>query len=319
MALRKNDRPLAWVTGAGGFLGRHVALALTKRGYDVAGFVRYSDLNAELTRRWGFRSIEQGSFDAPLLRRAEEYAGPPVVVFHAIGSGSVAQADSDPSADEQRTLRTTECLLEELAQTAPRARLIYPSSAAVYGDVAAGTIAEDAPTRPISVYGVNKLAAEAICRQFAKGTGRQGAVIVRFFSVYGPPQRKLLLWEVGQRLLAGERNIALGGTGEETRDFLHVTDAARIVATLAAAADPPSLVNAGSGRATSVRTLVETLGSFLGARVKIRFDGYSRPGNPPYQQADVSQLARIGFKASVPLEPGLAEYARWLQREVSGR
>jgi UDP-glucose 4-epimerase len=318
LALR-NDRPLAWVTGATGFLGRNVALALAKQGYDVAGFVRHSDLNVELTSRWGFRFIEQGPFDAPLLRRVEEHAGPPLVVFHAIGSGSVAQADADPSADKQRTLRTTECLLDELAKTAPRARLIYPSSAAVYGDIPAGTIAEDASTRPISVYGANKLAAEALCRKFAKGSGRGGVVIVRFFSVYGPPQRKLLLWEIGQRLLAGERDIALGGTGEETRDFLHVIDAAGIVTALAAAADPPSLLNAGSGRATSVRTLVETLSSFLGVRVKIRFDGHSRPGNPPYQQADVSRLARIGFKASVPLERGLADYARWLRGEASGR
>ena len=316
MALR-NHRPLAWVTGATGFLGRNVALALAKQGYDVAGFVRHSDLNVELTTRWGFRFIEQGPFGAPLLRRAEERAGPPVAVFHAVGSGSVAQAEADPSADKQNTLRTTESLLEELTHTAPRARLIYPSSAAVYGIVAAGPTGEDTPTKPVSVYGANKLAAEALCREFAKGSGRHSVVIVRFFSVYGPPQRKLLLWEVGQRLLAGERDIGLGGTGDETRDFLHVTDAAGIVATLAAAADPPSLLNAGSGRATSVRTLVETLASFLDVRVKIRFDGHSRLGNPPYQQADVSRLARIGFKASVPIELGLADYARWLRGEAS--
>ena len=210
----RNGRRLAWVTGATGFLGRNVALALAKQGYDVAGFARHSDLNVELTSRWGFRFIEQGPFNASLLRRAEEQAGPPVVVFHAVGSGSVAQADADPSADKQRTLRTTECLLEELAQTAPRARLIYPSSAAVYGIVAAAPTGEDAPTKPISAYGANKLAAEALCREFAKGTGRHSVVIVRFFSVYGPPQRKLLLWEVGRRLLAGEHDIALGGTGE---------------------------------------------------------------------------------------------------------
>ena len=168
MAL-KNHRPLAWVTGATGFLGRNIALALAKQGYDVAGFARHSDLNVELTSRWGFRFIEQGPFGAPLLRRAEERAGPPVAVFHAIGSGSVAQAEADPSADKQRTLRTTECLLEELTHTAPRARLIYPSSAAVYGIVAAGPIGEDAPSKPISVYGANKLAAEAMMSRVCEG------------------------------------------------------------------------------------------------------------------------------------------------------
>jgi UDP-glucose 4-epimerase len=306
------DRPLAWVTGATSFLGRHVALTLARRGYDVAGFARPSAIEPGTREDWGFRFVECGAFDAALLRRIRDRAGPPQAVFHAIGSGSVGQADADPVADCERTLRTTECLLEELTQTAPGARLIYPSSAAVYGIVPAGPIGEDAPTKPISVYGANKLAAEAMCREFAKSAGRQG-VIVRFFSVYGPPQRKLLLWEVGQRLLAGERDIVLGGTGEETRDFVHVSDAAGIVASLAAAANPPSLVNAGSGRATSVRTLVETLASSLGVCAEIRFNGHSRPGNPPYQQANVSGLASIGFAATVPLEQGLADYARWLR------
>jgi nucleoside-diphosphate-sugar epimerase len=102
---------------------------------------------------------------------------------HAIGAGSVAQAEADPSADKQNTLRTTECLLEELTQMAPRAGLIYPSSAAVYGIVAAGPIGEDAPTKPISVYGANKLAAEQLCRGFAKVSGRDSVVCAILFRI----------------------------------------------------------------------------------------------------------------------------------------
>jgi UDP-glucose 4-epimerase len=315
---REFERPLAWVTGATSFLGRHVALALARLGYDVAGFARAAAIEPGLAVQWGFRFIECGSFDAALLRRVWERAGPPVTVFHAIGSGSVAQADSDPAADGERTVRTTESLVEQLGRTAPAARLIYPSSAAVYGVAAATPISEDAPTGPISVYGKNKLLAEAICRDYATRNGQQ-SVIVRFFSVYGPPQRKLLFWDIGQRLLAGERAITLGGSGEEARDLIHVSDAAAIVAALAGAASPPALLNIGTGRATSVKTLVEILARALGVTADIRFDGRSRPGNPPYQQADVSRLAGLGFAASVPLERGLADYANWLRSATSSR
>jgi UDP-glucose 4-epimerase len=307
------DPPLAWVTGAGGFLSRHVGLALAKCGYEVVGFVRNPDLNAELTSSWGYRTVESGPFDRALLQQALKRAGPPAIVFHAIGSGSVAQADADPADDQRRTLQTTECLLEELNRNATGARLIYPSSAAVYGITPRGPVSEDAPTKPISVYGANKLAAEAMCFDFGRG-GVAQTTVVRFFSVYGPPQRKLLLWDVGQRLLAGERKIALGGTGEETRDFLYVTDAAAIVAMLATTTSPPALFNAGSGQPATVRKLVETLASVLGVGAEFRFDNHSRPGNPPHQQADIAGLAKFGFAPSVPLEQGVADYARWLRK-----
>lgn len=312
------DRPVAWVTGATSFLGRHVARALARRGYDVAGFARASAVGPELVAQWGYRFIECGPFDVALLRRARERGGPPMAVFHTIGSGSVAQADFDPAADRDRTFRITQRLVEQLDGTVPRARLIYPSSAAVYGVSATGPIGEDVPAEPISVYGKNKLAAEQICHDYAAHDGRQ-SVIARFFSVYGPPQRKLLLWEIGQRLLAGEQSITLGGTGEETRDLIHVTDAAAMVVALVVAADPPSLINIGTGLVTSVRNLVEALARALGATAEIRFDGRSRPGNPPYQQADISRLAGLGLAASVPLDRGIADYAKWLRSVTPGR
>ena len=305
------DRPLAWVTGATSFLGRHVALAMAKQGYDVVGFGRRSAIEAGTWEEWGFRFIELGTFDAALLRRAQDRAGPPQAVFHAIGSGSVGQADADPAADSERTLRTTACLVEFLSQTASGARLIYPSSAAVYGVSPAGPISENAPMAPISVYGANKLRAEGICRHYtARNT--QPSVIVRFFSLYGAGQRKLLFWDIGQRLRAGERTLVLGGTGEETRDLIHVSDAAAIAAAVAVAASPPSVINAATGRATSVKTLVEMLVSALGVTAQIRFDGRSRPGNPPYQQADISRLAKLEPGQFIPLEQGIAGYARWL-------
>ena len=174
------NRPVAWVTGATGFLGRHVSLALMRRGYDVVGFARSSHAGSEMMTQWGLSFIEFGSIDRALLNRAESRAGPPVVVFHAIGSGSVGQASADPAADIDRTLRTTECLLDLLNQRIPGARFIYPSSAAVYGITAARAINEDEPTKPISLYGENKLGAEAICRDFARRSGRQ-IVVLQFF------------------------------------------------------------------------------------------------------------------------------------------
>jgi UDP-glucose 4-epimerase len=309
-----DERPQAWVTGARGFLGRHVGQALAKRGYEVTGFVRNPDLNAELITSWGFRDIQTGLFEGGVLKQALKRSGPPAIVFHGIGSGSVAQADSDAAADDSRTTRTVTLLTEELSRNAPGVRLIYPSSAAVYGAAAPGPIDEKAPTKPISAYGANKLVAESICLDFVR-RGEGSATIVRFFSVYGPPQRKLLLWDIGQRILAGERKIMLGGTGEETRDFLYITDAAKIIATLAAAATPPMFVNAGSGEPTMVRDVVRMLATALDVDAEFHFSGLLRPGNPLHQHASVSRLTDLGFAPTTPLVTGIGAYAKWL-REV---
>lgn len=305
-------RRVAWVTGATSFIGRQVALSLAQHGFAVAGFARHP---IEVTKDTGYSFIESGPFSASLLQRGYERAGAPAVVFHAIGASSVSQASADPIADVERTLRLTECAVEAVGRLAPQARFIYPSSAAVYGQKGLGPISEDSPVQPASLYGENKLHAEKICEDISRRNGLK-IVIARFFSVYGPPQRKLLLWDLGTRLISGEREILLGGTGEETRDFVNVKDAAAIIGALAVAPQPPQLLNVGSGLATSIRTLAKKLSVALNVQADIAFDGQSRPGDPPHQQADISRLSALGIPLQTSLEQGLLEYANWLRVAV---
>jgi UDP-glucose 4-epimerase len=305
-----HDRPTAWVTSATSFLGTRISRELNQKGYRVIGFTRRHGLAPAATE--GFDQIVSGPFEQILLRGVLDQHGPPSAVFHAIGSGSVGQALADPVADLERTVSTTRILVETLATMNISARLIYPSSAAVYGAHDFGPIAETAAVQPISAYGQGKAAAEQVCRQLAQHTSLQ-VVILRLFSVYGPPQRKLLLWDLGRRLLAGERDIVLQGTGEETRDFIHVSDAARIVVSLFSCAGPPALLNIGTGRATSVRHLATQLTIALDVTTNVRFGGTPRSGDPIHLQSDTSRLASLGLNSFVPLEQGLVDYARWLR------
>jgi UDP-glucose 4-epimerase len=297
----------AWVIGVTSFLGRRVSQQLAAVGYGVTGFAR-RDIGDQWAKRWGFTSVYSGTFEFDLFERAGRQRAPSVV-FHAVGSGSIGQAEEDPGADLERTLGTTQRLIDALCQLAPSARLIYPSSAAVYGAVGPGPISEDSPTHPISIYGQNKLLTEELCR---RESHKLDIVIARFFSVYGPPQRKLLLWELGERLRSGYHVVELGGTGEETRDFIHVGDAAAIAVALAEAPRHPGIVNVGTGRASSIRTLVSMYARILKVSAQIRFSGQPRPGDPPHQQADVSRLMALGVGPHVPLEEGLVDYAGWL-------
>jgi UDP-glucose 4-epimerase len=303
-----------FVTGAGGFLGRHIASALVQAGRRVIGFGRRaSDAQA------GLGVLEPSAFVAgdlsrTDLARAVKTHGAPAVLVHAAGGSSVGASIADPEGDLARNVGSLKESLAFLAEHAPGARLVYLSSAAIYGAGASGPIAETARPDPVSPYGRHKQMAEALIGEASAAWGVDAA-IVRFFSAYGPGLRKQLLWELAGRLMARPAEVALSGTGEEARDFLYADDAAAL--TLALAGLPrqaePLIVNGGSGQAVTVRQVAETLRDALGLDTPIRFSGESRPGDPKRLTADISRARALGFEPRVSLEDGMTRAALWLK------
>jgi UDP-glucose 4-epimerase len=304
---------LAWVTGARGFLGRHVARHLQSEGWQVVG-IGHGEWKAEDAEAWGLASWRRAEVEVSALRDLAAACGPPELIFHAAGSGSVGFSLDQPLADFERTVVTTAAVLEAMRTIAPAARLVYPSSAAVYGVTANSPIAETSPVAPVSPYGAHKAMAEHLCLTRGRQFGLRCA-IVRYFSVYGPGLRKQILWDLVQKIAAGPADVELHGTGDETRDFLHVEDAARIVSLVSGAvADEPVVINGGSGHALSVRELAELVASELGERPTIRFSGQRRPGDPPFYRADTGRLTRLGFVPGWTLQAGVRDYLAWLRK-----
>lgn len=308
---------LAWVTGGRGFLGRHVARQLHATGWRVIG-VGNGDWSGEEARSWGLELWCKAEIDLQALEGLAATAGRPDLIFHAVGGGSVGFSLEWPLADFQRTVATTAVVLEAARSLAPAALIVYPSSCAVYGMAGKGPISETTPLAPVSPYGVHKVMAENLCLSGNRHFGLRCAII-RYFSVYGPGLRKQLLWDLAHKIAANPQEVRLHGTGEETRDFLHAEDAARIVSLVAdAARDQPLIINGGSGAAVSVRELAEGVAAQLGEQTVIRFTGQSRPGDPPHYQADISRLKRLGFTPAWALQDGLRDYVNWLRKADSG-
>ena len=149
------------------------------------------------------------------------------------------------------------------------------------------------PLRPTSPYGVHKKMAEDLCRSYAQHFGARIA-LVRLFSVYGIGIRKQLLWDACSKLCQGI--VDFNGTGNETRDWLHVNDAALLITIAekhAAAACP--VVNGGEGRAVSICEVVELLASRINGALSPVFSGLQRPGDPTNYQADISGAIDWGW------------------------
>jgi UDP-glucose 4-epimerase len=299
---------VAFVTGAGGFVGRHVVSALAGAGWRTAAFGPRTPPRDDGLGLLGASAWFTGPVSRTGLAAAAEAMGPPALAFHAAGGASVGASLADPDADFAKTVGSLREMLAFLADAAADAKLVYPSSAAVYGSGAAGPIPETAALAPISPYGEHKLEAERLIAE-----AELDAVIIRFFSVYGPGLRKQLPWELAGRLAGPEPVIQLQGTGEEARDFLHVDDAVRLVGLAAGLprAEAPVILNGGTGEAVTVRRMAETLRLAMGSAKPVGFSGQARAGDPASLVADIGRARALGFEPRVALDEGLAGFAAW--------
>lgn len=301
---------IAWVTGARGFIGSHLALHLRARGHEVYG-IGHGQLPAESWPRAGLTAWSNSDVNAEALGQLARQSGVPDLVFHLAGGSAVSASLSAPYEDFTRTTNTTAALLDWLRTHSPRSRLVVASSAAVYGDTGGVAADESRPPAPVSPYGFHKLMMELLCQEYARVFGLETAIL-RMFSVYGEGLRKQLLWDCGAKLMQARDSIELGGSGEELRDWIHVEDAAHMLGQMAALASVECpIFNGGSGNALKVREVVAMLSESLGRRVKIGFSGVRRPGDPIVLVADGRRAAQAGLSCQISAKIGIQRYADW--------
>ena len=302
----------ALVTGAHGFVGRHVARRLADAGWYIAG-IGHGDWDAEEHRACGVVDWTSGDITPEALQGFDRIQ----LIVHCAGGASVAASLIDPHADFRRTVTTTADVLDFARRQSPPAAVVYPSSVAVHGVTSLDVISEDAPLRPVSPYGLHKKIAEDLCRFHAQHWDVPVA-IVRLFSVYGRGLRKQLLWDACNKIAGDE--LVFFGTGDEARDWLHVDDAAALLIAAAGhvALDAP-VVNGGTGTGTATRDVVRGLCRLLGHAAEPRFSGVSRPGDPPRYVADTARSRAWGWESQRSLEDGLDDYARWFRTLPQGQ
>jgi len=302
------ERASIVVTGAYGFLGRHVARLLAQNGHTVLG-IGHGGWDGDEWKSWGLSAWRQTDITLAAL---EQYAETPSLIVHCAGSGSVSFSVEHPLADFERTVTTTAHVLEYVRLHAPSCRVVYPSSASVYGTVETMPIREDCHTAPISEYGVHKLMAEQMVVSYARQFG-VSASIVRLFSVYGCGLRKQLLWDACRKF-AG-RDAVFTGTGNEVRDWLHVDDAAELLlaASEHASSECPT-VNGGSGIGVTVRDVLRHLGDHLRCDLTPSFSGTRRTGDPSRYVADTKESTGWGWQPKRHWKEGVAEYVTWWTR-----
>jgi UDP-glucose 4-epimerase len=306
----------ALVTGVAGFIGSTLADRLLEDGIDVLGIDCFTDYYPRAVkernlsgpaRHSSFRFVESRLQDADLAALLSDRTH----VFHLAAQAGVRKSwGRDFEIYTSNNIDATQRLLEACAR-ARLERLVYASSSSVYGDQVAMPMREDALPRPVSPYGVSKLAAEQLCYLYHVTDGVP-AVSLRYFTVYGPRQRPDMGFHQFLRATLRNQPIKVYGDGEQTRDFTFVSDA--VDATIAAATRgvPGRVYNIGGGSRVSINQVIEMIRRVCGCRPDVAIDP-AQKGDMRHTYAD-TQLARrdLGFVPKVTLEDGLASEYRWL-------
>lgn len=296
--------PIALVTGANGAIGRYAVAQLKRASWTVGGLghgpITWTADSA--IDHWIAGDVSSENLDA-----MAERLGLPDLVINLIGGSAVGPSLTTPLNDFERTVTATIRLLNWIWARSPTARFIAVSSAAVYGGSHSNPIAEDTVPDPLSPYGHHKLMMEQAVRYWGK-IFHISSVIARPFSVYGVGLQKQLVFDLSKRLSTAPKELVLSGTGAETRDWISIKDAARILVNLTdhASTDVP-VYNLCAGEGRTVAELANVLAQAWGYGTKITFDGVSRPGDPIHLVGSNTRMQAAGLRHQVSLQEGLAE------------
>ena len=289
------------VTGGAGFIGSHLVHRLVSEGYSVTiidDFSRGKLTNLDCIRE----KIRMEKMDICDRDRLDDVLQDADGIFHQAALGSVPESWKNPDTYQRVNVDGT----ENVFRTASRhhIKVVYASSASVYGDIQRIPITEDFERKPISPYGRTKLDCETMAERYME----KGSQIVglRYFNVFGAgqnPDYAGVITHFLNRLNAGEPPIIFGD-GSQIRDFTFVGDV--VGANLAAmAGNVGGFFNIGGGRSTSIADLARMMTRLSGRHVKPMYED-PRPGDAKISTADISKSARLlGWSPKTSLEYGL--------------
>jgi nucleoside-diphosphate-sugar epimerase len=310
------------VTGAAGFIGSHLAERLVDLGHEVIGVDCFLDYYPRAVKEQNLRALRQHA-----RFRAEEHdlcradlepllAGVEWVFHQAAQAGVRASWGRDFEIYALHNVLATQRLLEASRDLGVR-RFVYASSSSVYGDTTDLPMREQSLPRPISPYGVTKLAAEHLCWLYWKNYGLSTASL-RYFTVYGPRQRPdMAMHRFLKGALTGSE-ITLYDDGGQTRDFTYVSDVVTANVAAAERAEGGEVFNIGGGSQVSINQVLATIEAIAGQPLRIKRDARQK-GDVRHTAADCTRAReRLGFRPAVPLAQGLRQEWEWIRGENDG-
>jgi len=299
------------VTGAAGFIGSHLLRVLLERGHEATGWDAFTDyydpaLKAENARGLPVERVDLAQDELDL----EGVDG----VFHLAGQPGVRSFGGIFPVYVRQNVLASQRLFEAAVQA--RTRTVLASSSSIYGDAAAYPTSEDTSPRPLSPYGITKLASEHLAHAYSQEFGLD-SVVLRYFTIFGPRQRPDMAFARMVACLAEGRPFELFGDGTQSRSFTYVDDA--VQATILAMERGPAgaTYNVGGGVEVSMLQAIEALARIAGRRLEL-VRSPRREGDATRTAADTSRIhGETGWEPVTSFEEGVEAQWRWAADRVA--
>ncbi|MBO0473571.1 NAD-dependent epimerase/dehydratase [Enterococcus sp. DIV0840] len=319
------------ITGGAGFIGSTLANFYSKdHKVTVIDDLSMGSKN-NLDRSANLRFIEGSVTDRELMEKVLtdtqfEY------IFHLAAIASVADSVARPLETHQINFDSVFQLLELVKCNQPGLkRLLFASSAAVYGDEPTLPKQEESIIRPLTPYAIDKFAAEKYVVDYYHLYNVPTSA-VRFFNVYGPKQNPespysgviSIMMDRYKKLLNKEKSaFTMFGDGTQSRDFVFIEDVVQALNLVATSQDTLGEVyNIGTGEAIGLNELVSTIDSFLEVNLPIQYED-ERSGDIKHSLADISKVKAVGYQPNYNIKSGLEKYVSYelsnIGKEVSER
>lgn len=309
------------VTGAAGFIGSHLSERLLNLGHEVFAIDCFSDYyQRNLKEKNLIQSLKSEQFHFYEQNILNDLSFLPIneieFVFHlAAQAGVRASWGSSFKIYTDTNVLGTQKLLELFSVSGVNLkRFIYASSSSVYGNVLELPLNEDTYPKPVSPYGVSKLAAENLVQLYNRNY-QMPTVSLRFFTVYGPRQRPDMAFNRFIRMANENNPIPFYGDGFQTRDFTYIDD---IVTANVASMDAPSgsIMNIGGGDRISLKDCVTMLEDIMEKHIIIHYHE-DQLGDMKHTFADLQKARQfIDYKAKTSLHEGLKLQYQWMKNEI---
>lgn len=309
------------VTGAAGFIGSHLCERLLAEGYEVLGvdsLTDYYDTRIKEANLQEFRSNRKFTFYQRSLNEIDlrELLEGVTVIFHQAAQAGV-RASWGRQFEEyiDSNIRTTQRLCET-AKDMPIRRFVFAGSSSVYGETTQLPMSESHPARPVSPYGVTKLAGENLCLLYKKNYGLP-VVSLRYFTVFGPRQRPDMAFHSFIRSARSGTPIEVFGNGSQTRDFTYVADIIEANMRAMEYKGDESVFNIGGGSRISLNSALDILNDAGSYQFDIVYKDISK-GDVSHTYADI-RLARteLGFEPAMKFEQGIVREVEWVENMLA--
>jgi UDP-glucuronate 4-epimerase len=300
------------VTGAAGFIGSHLSGALLAAGHDVVGIDCFTDYYDPALKEENARGLDVRRLD--LAEDPIELAGLDGVFHLAAQPGVRSFGDVFPLY-LRRNVLASQRLFEAAARD--RVRVVLASSSSVYGSAERYPTPEETEPRPLSPYGITKLACEQLSAAYAREFGLD-CVVLRYFNAFGPRQRPDMAFTRMVLALAEGGTFDLFGDGDQSRGWTYVSDV--VDATVAAMAGGSGTYNVGGALEASMKTTIAVLERIAGRTLDVRRGAAAVPGDQRRTAADTTRIrAELGWAPRVSLEDGLRAQWEWASTRVPAR